>query len=368
MHFLIINHKDSAQHYGGPTYKKSIISLIASAFPNSLFDELFFEQRNAPPRGLLHKGFSFFLSLFSALPAKAYHFYSASFRKTIERHLKNKSYDGVIINGIDILWSINSIPSHIPKIYIAHNIEHQLQAQQVDHLPKIPITSSLLQRDLKKLRTYELSGICKADKVVAISQSELDYFQQSCPGPSYITILPTFAYPPVRKIPYNETKPIKLGFLGNLGWWPNRQSIQWFFEKIWPDISKGPYEFHIFGKNSDTLPAAQNIFRHGYTEDIMKLWNTIDIMLQPITVGGGINIKVAETLYNRLPVIATPLALRGLPLTSDPGVVILASPSDWIAYFNEGHCQTLATQRISHFNATLFSRKHNVQIIKDFFL
>ena len=57
-------------------------------------------------------------------------------------------------------------------------------------------------------------------------------------------------------------------------------------------------------------------------------------MIAPIVDGAGVKVKVAEALYNRVPIAATSFAVRGLPLHTRSAIRICDSPQDWIAFLN----------------------------------
>jgi hypothetical protein len=55
-----------------------------------------------------------------------------------------------------------------------------------------------------------------------------------------------------------------------------------------------------------------------------------DVVLVPITEGGGTNIKMAEALYNRKLVICTPKAARGFEAFTDmPSMLLCATPDEF---------------------------------------
>ena len=122
---------------------------------------------------------------------------------------------------------------------------------------------------------------------------------------------------------------------------------------------------HLFGQGSTALAdSSKRIHGHGFVGNLDQVWEGVELMIQPITCGAGINIKVAESLYNRMPMVATPLAIRGITLADDPAIRIIADAKGWIAYLNGpqpvGQAQLLARQE----NADLFSMAKNVKALQ----
>ena len=51
--------------------------------------------------------------------------------------------------------------------------------------------------------------------------------------------------------------PIKIGFLANFDWWPNKDGLNWFLDSVYPSIRKD-IELHLFGNGSEKNRLIQN--------------------------------------------------------------------------------------------------------------
>ena len=69
-----------------------------------------------------------------AMPAKAAYTFSRNFRDRVLERANREHFDLVILNGSDLLWLDSILPSTIPRLLIAHNIEHLLFAAQAEML------------------------------------------------------------------------------------------------------------------------------------------------------------------------------------------------------------------------------------------
>jgi len=366
---LFISHRsDQRFTYGGPVYRKAIQAMLREIRPDLHQEEIFFERQSHWRRRAPAKAISLLRSCFSPLPAKACHFYSARFARQLKRMLAASTYSGVVITGIDMLWCADLLPDSCCRIYIANNVEHLLYAAQTEAIRRRPFIGRIVQQDLEKLREYETAGMAKVDRIITISADDEHYFRSHHPGLSIATILPTFSYPPARTGSRNRRqpgRPIHLSFLANLEWWPNRASITWFLEEIWrhlPEHAKKKLEVHLYGKGSEGFDdPARGVHGHGFVNDLATVWQDADIMIQPITQGGGVNIKVAESIYNRLPILATPTALRGLPLSDDPAIAVLPESRDWVAFLASDRPARLAARIVDPENPQLFDLDRNAE-------
>jgi hypothetical protein len=91
-------------------------------------------------------------------------------------------------------------------------------------------------------------------------------------------------------------------------------------------------------------------------------------MICPIRAGAGVSIKVAESLYNRMPVLATTQAIRGFQCLSGPGLVVIDSTKDWINFLNSPEADQLATQAPSEELSRQFSVDQHVQRLDNFIM
>ena len=349
---------DKGASNGGIAYTNSIMALFGEVFPGVEIEQQCFFSSAAEKSRHAIKVKSIAKSLLSTRPSKVEHFFSRKFADKINALISVNGYDLVVINGIDMAWLSDCIPAGQYSIYISHNIEQALFKQQISRYSKIPLLCWFLDRDLQKLVDYELGSLQKSSGVIAISETDRQWLLERLPGLNVITLLPSFKSPVperTRSKRQGTGKRLNLGFLGNMQWWPNRRSIDWFIEQVLPHIGTD-FQLHLFGNGSQSLHDGASIIGHGFVDDLQTIWDTVDIMIQPIVAGAGVNIKVAETLYNRVPMLATPMALKGLPLLDDDAIVTREAARDWIAWFNSEAPAALSTTRIREENAALFTQ------------
>lgn len=358
--------RDSGGGSGGVAYTNSIIELFRLAFDGVLIDQEYFFQSPAQKNRPLAKIGSVGRSLWSSLPSKVEHFYSRKFADRIADKIARNSYDLVVINGLDVAWFAAHIPAHQSSVYISHNIEQELFRQQISRYAKIPLLSGLLKRDARKLAACELACVEKVDAVIAISEDDRQWLLQRFPDLNAATLLPSFDSVVMDRCGHESpgvSERLNIGFLGNMDWWANRRSIEWFIAEILPHIPDR-FQLHLFGKGSQSLGNGAAVIGHGFVDDLQQIWDTVDIMVQPIVTGAGINIKVAESLYNRVPMMVTPMALKGLPLLQDDAIVCRETAAEWIAWFNSDDPARLSTCRIRAENAALFQQSSAVSALQ----
>jgi len=292
----------------------------------------------------------------SALPAKAGFLYSKKFRQKALGRVGSEHYDAVILNGADLLWISDHLPASVPRILVAHNIEHLLFSSQIQNLGWLyrPLTG-LLRKDCKRLQNYELNGFREVGNVIFLSHEEAAYADSLCDGFRSTTIPPVFDYEP-RPRPRTKAGPtIEIGFLGNLKWWPNQLSLRWFANKVLPRV-RSPMRLNLFGNRGGRgWRGDPRIVEHGVVEGIEQVWASCDLLICPTFSTGGVCVKLAEAVYNRMPVLATRHAARGLSVGDDPALVFLDQPTEWVEFLNSTAARDLAERQVSEKTGAQFA-------------
>ena len=362
--FLIASLVDPATHPGGAgTYTRGLVSALRHGKSGHMVHLV--GPLHAPP-GPWYRSrrvVSLARSCLSKLPAKALFARQYEFKMRIREAVRSNHFDAALINGIDMLWAFEEIPSKMPKVVITHNLEHQVLAQQLDNYRFLP---HVLGREIAKQRRYEIEGFRRARGVIFLSTTEMAWGYSQVPGLRALHVPPLFTDPPVpRKRQPNGY--LHLGFLADFAWWPNRQSWKWLIDEILPKVRR-PIVVHIFGRQSEKMPASDRVVAHGLVPELGAVWDQVDIMICPIRAGAGVNIKLAESLYNRMPVLATPQAVRGLECFSGSGLVIMENAEEWVAFLNSFQADLLATQMPSEGLSGQFAADRHMEKLENFLM
>jgi glycosyltransferase involved in cell wall biosynthesis len=362
---LMLSHLRNTRYlHGGYVYRDAIKQMLLVNDPGLTMDEISVHDQHHRAWRLCRQVGDILSSPFSLFPAKVNHFRTRAFRQRMAAAFANNGYGLVVISGADMLWCLDALPPRVPLLYISHNIEHLLYNQQVARYAGLPGLGPLLRADAAKFKAFELERLKRVRHIITIADPDREALQAYAPEARIVTIMPSFAYVPYAKRRFDDEAPLRLGFLGNLEWWPNRRSLTWFLDQVFPQVS-ARVELHLFGQGSGQLSDGARVLGHGFVQDLAQVFGQVDMMIQPITCGGGVNIKVAEALYNRMPVLATPLALRGMTLHADPAIRVLAEPGEWVEYLNGPHPLLQAGMAVRQENSELFSLARNALALKE---
>jgi hypothetical protein len=307
-------------------------------------------------------------SLVSSLPAKAEFIHSQRLLHAVRHSLRGRKVDLVLLNGSDLLWLLPELPPLIPRILVAHNIEHDLQLSQMNRLnPPLRLLRRVLLRDWQRLREYEMSGMRRIQNIIFLSSRDAELARRECGDINAVVIPPLFDYPPaVWSRTRDPAAGLDIGFLANFGWWPNREGLRWFLKDVFPYIH-GTTRLHLFGEQSQqVVPSHSRIVAHGFVPRVEDIWPMCDFMICPIFAGGGVSVKFAEIVYNGVPVVATAFTARGVPLEPHPSIVLLDRAEEWIGFLCSRAAHELALRRGPAPTANAFAMESHVATVQSF--
>lgn len=136
--------------------------------------------------------------------------------------------------------------------------------------------------------------------------------------PTPIHVIPNGFERPAGEPDRDVTLPPRIGFMGPLGYFPNRDGIQWFVRECWPRVkAKVPdARLRLVGPETDgTLkPQGADIDGLGWLPVPSEETKTWSLMIVPIRVGGGTRVKIAYAFSQKCPVVSTSLGAYGYQL------------------------------------------------------
>jgi glycosyltransferase involved in cell wall biosynthesis len=152
---------------------------------------------------------------------------------------------------------------------------------------------------------------------------------------------------PIRQIPLGtpvpETPLDPLGgsppgvlFVGNFAHPPNVDAARWLAAELFPAVRRSCAEAHltIVGPGPPPDLAAigpENAAVTGEVPDVLSYLDAAAVVVAPLRTGGGMRVKVVEALAAGKAVVATPLAVEGLGVTSGDQLEIAEGADELVA-------------------------------------
>lgn len=124
-------------------------------------------------------------------------------------------------------------------------------------------------------------------------------------------------------------------YIGSLDYEANYKSILYFIKHVWPIvINKSPnLKFNIIGKGlpqyiQEEIKKIDGINYIGYVKDLNPYFASSSIYISPVYYGTGTNIKILEAISKDIPIVASPMVLRGYEHFLKDGENILIGKDD----------------------------------------
>ena len=157
--------------------------------------------------------------------------------------------DLVHFDMLPLVSCADLVPRGTPVAYNAHNVEHLLLEKRVE-IESRPAIRRFLQHQVPRLRDFERDAVRRSDLVLACSDADAMVLRADAAGTD-VQVVPNGVDLDANR-PAPEGAPVKpqLVFVGQMGWFPNRDGVDWFLREIFPRILavRPEVEFVLVGK------------------------------------------------------------------------------------------------------------------------
>ena len=202
----------------------------------------------------------------------------------------------------------------------------------------------LHQLQAAHLLRYEQSIPARFDAVSACKPEDLTHFNRA--ARTRLHVVPNGVDLPAN-VSAERRIPFSMLFIGALWYEPNVEALRSFIHDTLPEIrSRIPAaRLVVAGQGPAAAELAPMLWApgvevHESPESLDELYARASLTVAPLLSGGGTSIKVIESLAFGVPVVATPVAARGLGLADGAHLRIASTPRELAAA-----CVELLTDR-----------------------
>lgn len=271
-------------------------------------------------------------SLYSFNPFIVFRYKNKKFEKAVREILTKERIDAIHVDHLNLA-------SYLPKeknclwVLEEHNLESEINWGIVkwERWNKFKFFSLL---EGLKVSVYEKRMISKFDYILAISRDDKRKLIKLGAKKERVFFLP----PPFKSkllFTFKKKQPVIL-FIGTLPWWPNKDGLLWFYEKVLPLIKKKVENarFVVIGrgitKEMNKLEQEDPYIKFtGYVKDIKNYLSQASVFVVPLRTGSGIRIKILTALSAGIPVVSTKKGAEGIVSKSSEGVILADEPDDF---------------------------------------
>lgn len=207
-----------------------------------------------------------------------------------------------------------------PVVLNAHNVEHALLRARVD-VESRAAARLFLRGQVAKLRTFEETACRRASAILACSTADAVQLRQLAPQ-TPVQVVPNGVDLEENRPDDSLVKPGQMVFVGQMGWFPNRDGVEWFLAEILPRILqlRPDARFVVVGKpGSLVVPEALrgHVELTGFVDDVRRPVLESAVYVVPLRAGSGTRLKVLEAMALGKAIVTTRTGSEGIEL--EPG-------------------------------------------------
>lgn len=176
------------------------------------------------------------------------------------------------------------------------------------------LKSLILKMEKRRIYKTEIKYGKIYDKVIFVSDNETNLYNSRVEKKNGYTVRLGVDYQFLSKSINVEKKDGYIGFLGNLNYAPNVDSLDLLITKILPKLNYN-YHLSIIGKVPDEIKnkySNEQIEFKGMVDDFRPFLKECELFVAPITFGSGVKTKVLEAMALEIPVITNKLGAEGI--------------------------------------------------------
>jgi polysaccharide biosynthesis protein PslH len=221
-----------------------------------------------------------------------------------------------------------------PVVLNEHNVECELLAAR-SQIETSAWRSRLWRWQARRLRLFEAAACRRAARVLACSAADAARLQSLAPR-SLIDVVPNgvdlAAFAPD---PAVAEAPDTLVFVGNLGWFPNRDGVEHFLERTLPRIrEQRPARLTVVGHRAgvEAPPGiAAAVDFPGFVDDLRATVLRAAVYVVPLRAGSGTRLKLLEAMAMAKAIVSTPIGAEGLGLIDGENALLADTPETFAA-------------------------------------
>ena len=273
--------------------------------------------------------------LFSREPYDIARFRSDEFSRVMRRVIRDGGFDLVQCEGVLFTSYLGEIrgETSIPVVLRAHNTEHRIREMMAGQASG-RLRRTYLRNLAGRIKSREKDAARLFDAIIPISEPDRQWFSSLAPEGKPMLLSET-GVALTGYISEPDDSDLEVGFIGALNWEPNVQGLKWFTGRVWPLVSKAlpAATLHIAGRGGTASAPpwlrGERINWVGEADDALQFMASVNVIIAPLFAGSGLRIKIIEAMSIGRPVVATPVAVRGIDAVHGRELFIADDPSSF---------------------------------------
>ena len=265
--------------------------------------------------------------LFSPLPHTVIANTNEKLKQLAEKTINTCGIDLIQVEELYLAANILQIPERCAFVLDAHNSE-PLILERMAQIAVNPLKRFFYSRQKARMARFEEQAARKAALIFAVSAEEQAYFQRFN---KRVFVVPNGIEEVARKAAPAANR---LLFTGLLSYPPNRDSLLFFLQQIWPVVRAKDSSvcFDIVGRSPDQKLlsyADERTFFHPAVDDIAPYFAQAKILVAPLRAGGGTRFKILQAFAEGIAVVSTAIGAEGLAANNNTHLLVRDEPDSF---------------------------------------
>ncbi len=284
-------------------------------------------NRASPRAKFLHKAVLTAAGHCDYLPARL-----TQLREACAELVSRNSYDAIVLAS-PLLHTL-PLPRSVPVVVDTHNVEFDVHRRTA-------ASATTWARRLYATRQAgatwkaERDGGNRAALVLATSERDRELFARSFSFRDTAVVRNGIDLDEFAPAPPSRGAPTIL-FTGLMSYFPNQDGIRWFLDRVWPQIHRRTRDARVVIAGAAPPRwlqdrASAHVTVTGAVRDMRPILADANVVVAPLTIGGGTRVKILEAQAMSRPVVSTHIGAEGLAQRHRQTILLADNPDAFAA-------------------------------------
>ena len=270
-------------------------------------------------------------------------FYEKDLQRAVDSHLESQVVDAVYCTSSAMMEYVfksgqailNTPGLHVLVDFMDLDSDKWRQYSEISRFPM----SLIYRYEQTVLSAYEADIQASADFCIFISPNEVELFSQKLAnaGENLRVVgngVDLDAFRP--RAHGNESADNVMLFSGVMDYMPNVNAMQWFVDRIWPELRTSHPDARLVIAGMNPSPAVvemgndTNIEVTGYVDDMLACYHRARLFVAPFQIARGVQNKILQAFACGLPVVTSTSGAEGIDCNHEEHCLIADSPAEFL--------------------------------------
>ncbi len=273
------------------------------------------------------------VGLLSSLPLQVCYYGSRKMRNKVQQLIEEENIDVAYCYHLRSGQYL-STTLRCPRVLDLKPVQSLNLRRMKNHVTN-PLKRLIYQLEYKRTRKYEPELIDKFDQCLVISDTDL---KEVDPTSSLKNIminphgLDTEQFAPSEN---SVKEPGSIIFSGKMNYDPNIDAAIFFCKEIFPLIQTRVPDVKLYIVGIDPTPEIKALANDpaiivtGWVEDIREYMSRVQVAIDPLRIGAGLQNKVLENMSMGIPMVVTSIANEGIKAKHAEHLLVADTPADF---------------------------------------